>query len=315
LIGTRGDTAALTTGLNMHMGPVGVASTTGAGVASTTGAGAGAGTGGAYKWTKHNWKTIRTMTSRKLPLPRILPRQENTKQWMTCLQRVLKEQTGLSWRTLKHGTTLTCLSMWSKLGINVQKYMAWCCSPHAPHFGIIQQSIQCCNECDGEEGADVLCVRQKGVWRCTTPHSSALSYHRQPFEPLDVHAGWQVEKQEHDNDEQEEHDNDDNVNDTALIDRLVGHLGFECGITLGGPGVSAQEMKLAWSTAIIKQEDVEALFKLYTVHIDSASTKRRLTRHLQQQIGVILRTIGIQLQLRRPRTGKQRCPKHFIAAL
>jgi gamma-glutamylcysteine synthetase len=67
----------------------------------------------AYHWFQTNWKMIRTLTSRNLPIRKIAPQYENTEQWTVCLQRILREQIGLNWRKRKNGDKfeLTPLSM------------------------------------------------------------------------------------------------------------------------------------------------------------------------------------------------------------
>jgi hypothetical protein len=131
MISANANTGALTDGLHIHM-PVGSNSV-------------------AYHWIQANWEMIRTLPSRSLQIPKIAPQCENTEQWTVCLQRILREQIGLNWRKRKNGEKfeLTPLSMWSKLGIDVSKYITWYCSPHAAQFGIIQKSTKNCTECDG----------------------------------------------------------------------------------------------------------------------------------------------------------------------
>jgi hypothetical protein len=147
----------------------------------------------AHHWFQTQWNMIRTLTSRSLQLPKIAPQYEDTELWIMCLKRVLLQQVGLNWRKPKNGVQfeVTSASMWSKLGINVSKYVEWYCSPHEAQFGIIPKSVQCCRECDGA-GDDVQCLRQNNIWRCTSRPSQDSWPHRELFEPLDVNAAWPV---------------------------------------------------------------------------------------------------------------------------
>jgi hypothetical protein len=100
------------------------------------------------------------------------------------------------------------------------------------------------------------------------------------------------------------------VSDTghkAMIGELLGHLGFVNGAMVDTPGISHEEMALAWSTEVVTEDDRAAILVLYHVDIISilarqSQTKTLLTRvrSIVTYVGSILKTVGLQLQTRRP---------------
>jgi hypothetical protein len=311
------DTSAITGGLGMNM-TVTVAASVVVAASPEGSSSSSSRNNAAYDWVTENWKMIRTLPSRNFQLPVVIPHQTNTEQWTVCLQRILKEHTGLSWRQRKNGAQfeLTQLSMWSKLSIEVEKYVAWYRSPHASQFGIIQKSIQCCTECDGV-GDDIRCLRQNNAWRCISRQTSDARPHRQPFEPLDVHAAWQVERKEEEEgkEEKQEQEQQKQFGQETPIDRLVGHLAFKGGATVGGSGVSTRELKRSWSTANVSQEDIETIFVLYGVDLKAALAHRADTKKLLIQVNTILRTLGIQLRIRKHRVEGKQHRKYYLMSL
>jgi hypothetical protein len=301
MVGCNGDTGALTDGLNIHM-PVAANSSSGSKMA--------------YNWVQTNWSMIQTLSSKNLPLPRVVPHYSNTQQWTVCLQRVVREHVGLNWRQRKHRTQfeITPLSMWAKLGINVSKYIEWYCSPHAEQFGIIQKSIECCTECDGA-GDDVDCVRQNNTWRCTSRSSQDFWRHRRLFDPLDVNAAWiitTVPPPEEVAEEEEEQKQLEHKVRSSLIDRFLGHIGFQSPVVVGTCTVSKREMKLAWLAASVSQEDIEAMFLLCAVNLKPLLANKTDTKNLLLHAATILQTADIQLDLRRQRSGNKQYRKYHL---
>jgi hypothetical protein len=240
----------------------------------------------AYSWAKQNWKTIRTLSSRNLPIPTTVPARDNTDQWVICLQRVLKENTGMNWRTPKNGTKfqLKALSIWSKLGISVPKYIKWLRSPASSHFGIIQKTTHNCDECNGC-GDDVQCLRQANVWKCICPQSQYSWPHRQPFTPLDVESTWLADE------EQDEKHHEQGCS----VDKLLACIGIMEGTRLNQPGLTLHDMKTAWSKAFVAPDVVEDLLMLYNIDIESALVQRSNTKSILLHVNSVLRNIGLQL--------------------
>jgi hypothetical protein len=283
----------------------------------------------AYQWMKKHWKVTRTLPSRSLPLPMVIPHQDATEEWTSCLQRVLKEQTGLNWRKHKNKRqrsaahfSLTPLSMWAKLGIDVNSYVAWYRSSHARQFGIIRKSVQCCVECDGV-GDDVVCLRQNNIWRCSSRQMSESWPHREPFQPLDVHPAWRSDCHVVIQDDASEHNQELHsvckqltaAIDRSLIDRLLGHLGFKHGAKIGAPGVSHPDMVSAWSMAIVDEQDVHAIKVHCNIDLIVASNNRTYTQQLITDVTTILAVNGLQLNTRRHSTNGKRHRKYYVMPL
>jgi hypothetical protein len=330
-----GDTVAITTGFNLATTTTNVSSSgsTSSSNSSTnrsqnsTSALTSASAGSvARTWIKDNWSTIRTLPSRSGQLSLNIPDLNCIDQLQLCLQRIMKEHTGLNWRKKKHGVhfELTHLSMWSKLGINVQQYVAWYRSSHAKQFGIVQKSIQCCKECDGA-GDGVQCVRQNNLWRCVCSHSVAFNSHRQVYEPLDVQPAWVVkeaaeeeegktteshqgqtyiqltmadEQEEVEDGKEDEHEQlqVSTVAQSTLLDRLLRHLGFIDGAMLYGRSVSRLELTQAWSNAVVTEEDRIAVLNIYKVDLSSVLSCRTHTHSLLLCMATILNAVGFVLQ-------------------
>jgi hypothetical protein len=292
MIGSNENTDALTDRLHINM-PVVAISSTGVKIAHT--------------WIQNNWAMIRTLPSRSCQLTATVPGANDVTAWTVCLQRVLREHTGLYWRKQKNGEKfeVTSLSMWSKLGINVSKYIAWYRSPHAAQFGIIPKSIQSCRECNGA-GEDIRCLRQDNVWKCITAPSLDSSPHRQPFEPLDVTSAWIMATVPSKEEEQEQQQQLVSRVRSPLIDRFLGHIGFQGQVGVGVSTVTKQQMKLAWSEAKVSQEDAEAVFQLCAVDLKPLLINRANTKNLLLHATTILQTAGILLDLRRQRSGNKR---------
>jgi hypothetical protein len=165
-------------------------------------------------------------------------------------------------------------------------------------------TTQCCAECDGV-GDDVLCARQNNMWRCVVQRGADAPAHRRTQEPLDVrsvqgpggqtgepgtgapstaplggepevgavvsvdahpaHAGW------------------------AAMGRLLGHLGYAEGAAVGGPGVSEDDMRLAWTQAQVCADDQAAILDAYGVDISVALRQRMQMRAVRRQVNAILK--------------------------
>ena len=60
----------------------------------------------------------------------------------------------------------------------------------------------------------------------------------------------------------------------TLIGRLLGQLGFEGGATVNATGVSFETMTLAWSNAVVTEEDRAELLVLYKVDLSGVLANR-----------------------------------------
>jgi hypothetical protein len=250
-----------------------------------------------YQWAKDNWHKVRAMSSRRLSLPNIVPPQNDPTAWQLCLQHVLKEQTGLNWFTPKNGTQFKVSqgSLWSKMGIWVHYYAPWYGSSEAAQFGIIKESLQHCGECD-EMAGKVLCLKQDNHWRC-------VDKHRQILEPLDVSSVRGVEELEEEEEEEEEgQKEEEHKQQGTVIDRLLGHLGFTDGSTVEGGGVCHQDLKLAWSKAVVDDNDTKDLLDVYRVDIKPALAHRSNEKKILGHVTSILQSVGLQLKAKRQRT-------------
>jgi hypothetical protein len=342
---TGQDTSAITKGLAMDMtvpviSPFGICAprTNRSGESSSSSSSSGSSSSGsgsgssrtldcmARKWVIKNWQKIRTLPSKNFQLPVIVPQEDETDQWNLCLQRILKEHTGMSWRKQKRNTkfNLTPLSMWSKLGINVLHYVEWLRSPHATRFGIIQKtSIHRCTECDGA-GDEVLCLRQSGSWRCIHRQTADSWPHRQPFHPLDVYPARTRKK------DNKKHRNrtrevvhapastpkqpcavvaiplkeNSNTDDVTIIDRLVRSAGFLHGTLADTPGVSQHDMGDAWSAAIVSQDDRTEIMRLYNVDLGVALNNKTHTKKLRSFLRIILKSKKLTIITKRSRVDK-----------
>jgi hypothetical protein len=245
----------------------------------------------AYGWVKDNWSMIQAMSSRRLPLNRVVPNLRDTVQWQMCLQYVLKEQAGISWRKRKNKPSFEMkgLSLWTKLGINVEQYADWYRTPgRETRFGIVKRSIQSCTECNGT-GDEVMCVRQANLWRCDFGGSD--SSHREVFEPLDVNSIWELEIEEVDEEQKQ-------VKNKSAIDMLLGHLGFTTGARVDGFGVSKKDMKLAWSRAVVTSDNIDDLLALYKVDIKPTLMNRTNIQKILEHVATILQTSHLKLEVK-----------------
>jgi hypothetical protein len=318
LIAVRGkhaDTAVLTNGLSMNM----QVPATAAGSVVATASPDHSRRVATYGWIKENWAMIRTLPSRNLQLPKAAPHYDNTEQWTVCLQRIVKEHTGLNWRKPKHGTQyeLTQLSMWSKLGIDVCQYVEWYNSPHATQFGIIEKTVQCCTECDGV-GDDVRCLRQNNLWRCITRQTADSWPHRQPFDPLDVNAAWVVEppaEPEAEHKQVEQQGQPASAVHATVLGRLLGHLGFTHGTDTDAPGVSHQDMALAWSKAVVTEEDRAATLLQYQLDLSPFLADRSHTQRMRTRVTAILQTMDLQLTTTRQYVNGEKLRMTYVATL
>jgi hypothetical protein len=98
----------------------------------------------AYFWVEDNWFQIKKMSSKHLELLNYAPGRDDTSAWESCLHHVLKEQTGLNWRKKKNSSQfeVSQLSIWKRLGIEVDRYVDWYRSPQAVEFGLIKKSVE-----------------------------------------------------------------------------------------------------------------------------------------------------------------------------
>jgi hypothetical protein len=126
-----------------------------------------------------------------------------------------------------------------------------------------------------------------------------------------------VERKEEEEGEEEkqEQEQQKQFGQETPIDRLVGHLAFRGGATVGGSGVSTRELKRSWSTANVSQEDIETIFVLYGVDLKAALAHRADTKKLLIQVNTILRTLGIQLRIRKHRVEGKQHRKYYLMSL
>jgi hypothetical protein len=74
-------------------------------------------------------------------------------------------------------------------------------------------------------------------------------------------------------------------------------------------------MTLAWSKAVITEDDVVAVLVQYQVDLSSVLAKRNETRTLLTDIASILRVESLTLQVRQLRARGKQHRKYYIASL
>jgi hypothetical protein len=308
VIGDQVDTSALTSGFDLQIN-MNVTNKVAEEVTSTSTPANIATTSDhdvAYSWIKRNWKMILGLPSRSCPLDPTAPGDNDVDKLTNVLQSILREQTGLNWHKQKNADRFDSnhMSIWKTVGINLVDYIAWYRSPHAAQFGIIQKSVQCCQKCDGV-GGDILCLRQESEWRCVSKGTEASWSHRQPYEPLDVNGAWILD------------DEDEKRDDGTLVDRLMGHLGFAHGAMVDTAGISLEQMTLAWSVAVLTPKDKVAVLVSHQIDLSDVLQDRSKLKILRKYVKSILKDVGLQLKVRRPRTpvSKMRPSTTYIATL
>jgi hypothetical protein len=111
-----------------------------------------------------------------------------------------------------------------------------------------------------------------------------------------------MEELEEEEEEEEDQKEEEQKQPGTVIDRLLGHLGFKDGAKVQGEGVSQQDLKLAWSNAVVDDNDTKDLLDVYSVDIKPALTHRSNPKKILGHVTCILQSVGLQLKAKRQRT-------------